>query len=69
MLDRMSYAISSEHATVGFFWLNAAEGWIDVQNDKLNTKVRKSLKRKRDLMREGLFLSNGVCFLSCRVTG
>jgi hypothetical protein len=29
----------SEHATVGFFWLNAAEGWIDVLNDKLNTKV------------------------------
>lgn len=33
--------ISSEHATVGFFWLNAAEGWIDVLNDKLNTKVSK----------------------------
>ena len=30
---------SSEHASVGFFWLNAAEGWIDVLNDKLNTKV------------------------------
>ncbi|CAF4356522.1 unnamed protein product, partial [Adineta steineri] len=28
----------NEHATVGFFWLNAAEGWIDVSNDKLNTK-------------------------------
>ncbi|CAF3788669.1 unnamed protein product [Rotaria sordida] len=28
----------NEHATVGFFWLNAAEGWIDVLNDKLNTK-------------------------------
>ena len=29
----------SEHASVGFFWMNAAEGWIDVLNDKLNTKV------------------------------
>ncbi|CAF4684394.1 unnamed protein product [Rotaria sp. Silwood1] len=28
----------NEHATVGFFWLNAAEGWIDVLNDKLNAK-------------------------------
>ena len=37
----------SEHATVGFFWLNAAEGWIDVLNDKLNTKVRKSIAQKK----------------------
>ncbi|CAF3409540.1 unnamed protein product [Rotaria socialis] len=29
----------NEQATVGFFWLNAAEGWIDVLNDKLNTKT------------------------------
>ncbi|CAF2878516.1 unnamed protein product, partial [Rotaria sp. Silwood2] len=28
----------NEHATVGFFWLNAAEAWIDVLNDKLNTQ-------------------------------
>jgi hypothetical protein len=31
--------IFSEHATVGFFWLNAAEGWIDVNNDKLSVTV------------------------------
>jgi hypothetical protein len=37
--------IFSEHATVGFFWLNAAEGWIDVLNDKLNTKVSQSINR------------------------
>jgi len=29
----------NEQVTVGFFWLNAAEGWIDVSNDKLNTKT------------------------------
>ncbi|CAF4295135.1 unnamed protein product, partial [Adineta steineri] len=28
----------NEHATVGFFWLNAAEGWIDVNNDKLTVQ-------------------------------
>ena len=32
----------SEQVTVGFFWLNAAEGWIDVSNDKLNTKVKRN---------------------------
>ncbi|CAF4688926.1 unnamed protein product, partial [Rotaria magnacalcarata] len=35
----------NEQATVGFFWLNAAEGWIDVLNDKLNTKVSRSLEK------------------------
>lgn len=41
ILDRTNGEFSSfsEHATVGFFWLNAAEAWIDVNNDKLNTKV------------------------------
>ncbi|CAF1072528.1 unnamed protein product, partial [Didymodactylos carnosus] len=28
----------NEQASVGFFWLNAAEGWVDISNDKLNTK-------------------------------
>lgn len=36
--------MSSEHATVGFFWMNAAEGWIDVNNDKLNVQVSRMIE-------------------------
>ncbi|CAF2946311.1 unnamed protein product [Rotaria sp. Silwood2] len=28
----------NSHATVGFFWLNAAEGWVDVNYNKLSVK-------------------------------
>ncbi|CAF0830952.1 unnamed protein product [Didymodactylos carnosus] len=28
----------NEQTSVGFFWLNAAEGWIDITNNKLSTK-------------------------------
>ncbi|CAF0776287.1 unnamed protein product [Rotaria sordida] len=28
----------NEHTTVGFFWLNSAEGWIDVNYNKLSLK-------------------------------
>lgn len=38
-LFKQYFSIGSEHATVGFFWMNAAEGWIDVNNDKLNVQV------------------------------
>ena len=45
--------ISSEHTTVGFFWLNAAEGWIDVDHDRLSIKVSLVIPvSQNDYMRE-----------------
>lgn len=61
---------SSEYATVGFFWMNAAEGWIDVNYDKLNTKVNMKIEAnfsicKRSLLIDLILGSSVICWKFC----